>query len=162
HAGEVPVVLPELQRPGARGGVAGARHRRRPAAGVHRVLRRRGSADLQELRDGPPRQMIDVHTHYVPRGMSTPADGPWVRDGSMIMLGDKEFRAIGPSSWDVDVRLADMDADGVSVQVVSPTPVFFGPDVDLARRANDEALALCARAPERLLPMCQVPLPDPD
>lgn len=106
--------------------------------------------------------MIDVHTHYVPRGMSTPSDGPWVRDGSMIMLGDKEFRRIGPQCWDVDARLADMDADGVDVQVISPTPVFFGPDVEIARRANDEALSLCVRAPGRLLPMCQVPLPDPD
>lgn len=106
--------------------------------------------------------MIDVHTHYVPRGMSTPVDGPWVRDGSTIMLGEREFRPIGRQCWDVETRLADMDADGVSAQVVSPTPVFFSPDVELARRANDEALALCAHAPERLLPMCQVPLPDAD
>jgi len=112
--------------------------------------------------------MIDVHTHYVPRGMSTPSDGPWVRDSSMIMLGQREFRRIGPDCWDVDVRLADMDADGVDVQVVSPTPVFFCYDapvdraVEVARAANDAALSMCADAPGRLLPMCQVPLPDPD
>jgi len=112
--------------------------------------------------------MIDVHTHYVPRGMSAPNDGPWVRDSSMIMLGQQEFRRIGPDSWDVEVRLADMDADGVDVQVVSPTPVFFCYDVpveqavEVARAANDAALSMCAGAPERLLPMCQVPLQDPD
>ena len=112
--------------------------------------------------------MIDVHTHYVPRGMSTPSDGPWVRDSSMIMLGQQEFRRIGADSWDVEVRLADMDADGVDVQVVSPTPVFFCYDapvdraVEVARAANDAALSMCAGAPERLLPMCQVPLQDPD
>jgi aminocarboxymuconate-semialdehyde decarboxylase len=61
-----------------------------------------------------------------------------------------------------------MDADGVQIQVVSPTPVFFCYDrpvaaaADLARRANDEALRLCGSAPERLLPMCQVPLQDAD
>ncbi|HEY3716667.1 MAG TPA: amidohydrolase family protein [Jatrophihabitantaceae bacterium] len=112
--------------------------------------------------------MIDVHTHYVPRGMSAPSDGPWVRDDSMIMLGQQEFRRIGADCWDVDVRLADMDADGVEVQVVSPTPVFFCYDapvhraVEVARAANDAALSMCASAPDRLVPMCQVPLPDPD
>ena len=112
--------------------------------------------------------MIDVHTHYVPRGMSTPSDGPWVRDDSVIMLGQQEFRRIGPDSWDVEVRLSDMDADGVGVQVVSPTPVFFCYDapakaaVHIARVANDAALEMCAGAPDRLLPMCQVPLQDPD
>jgi len=61
-----------------------------------------------------------------------------------------------------------MDADGVDVQVVSPTPVFLCYDVpveqavEVARAANDAALAMCAGAPDRLLPMCQVPLPDPD
>jgi aminocarboxymuconate-semialdehyde decarboxylase len=112
--------------------------------------------------------MIDVHTHYVPRGMSRPSDGPWVRDESVIMRGSREFRRIGPSCWDADARVADMDADGVQIQVVSPTPVFFCYDrpvaaaADLARRANDEALRLCGSAPERLLPMCQVPLQDAD
>jgi aminocarboxymuconate-semialdehyde decarboxylase len=100
--------------------------------------------------------------------MSTPSAGAWVRDGSMIMLGQQEFRPIGPQSWDAEVRLADLDADGVDVQVLSPTPVFFGYDaplavaVDTARRVNDEALALCAAASGRLLPMCQVPLQDAD
>ena len=112
--------------------------------------------------------MIDVHTHYVPRGLSTPSDGPWLRDDTVIMQGSKEFRRVGPSSWDVDVRLADMDADGVDVQVLSPTPVFFCYDQSaaeaarMARLCNDFALEMCAAAPERLLPMCQVPLQDPD
>lgn len=112
--------------------------------------------------------MIDIHTHYVPRSMSAPNDGPWVRDDSVIMLGSREFRRIGSSCWDPNVRVADMDADGVDVQVVSPTPVFFCYDqplaaaADIARRANDEALQLCERAPGRLLAMCQVPLQDPD
>ena len=113
--------------------------------------------------------MIDVHTHYVPRGMSTPNDGAWVRNGSMIMVGSDEFRPVGAESWAADRRLADMDADGVDVQVVSPTPVFFGYErsasaaTDAARRANDDALELCADAPRgRLRPMCQVPLQDAD
>jgi aminocarboxymuconate-semialdehyde decarboxylase len=116
---------------------------------------------------------IDVHTHYVPFGWPDlgPA-APWLRIDSeqdaMIMVGSTEFRRIGTPCWDADTRLADMDADGVAVQVVSPTPVFFcyGADLEQAGKIatimNDRALEICASAPDRLLPFCQVPLQDPD
>jgi aminocarboxymuconate-semialdehyde decarboxylase len=116
---------------------------------------------------------IDVHTHYVPKGW--PDLGPAApslrveseRD-AVIMLGDREFRRIQADSWDADVRRADMDADGVAIQVVSPTPVFFSYAVEpvqaarIARVMNDLAVEICAPLPGRLLPMCQVPLQDPD
>ena len=116
---------------------------------------------------------VDVHTHYVPRGWPDLGPGaPWLRleseSDAVIMLGDREFRRIAADCWDASVRLADMDADGVGVQVVSPTPVFFSYAADvaqavrIARILNDLALEICAPAPERLLPMCQVPLQDPD
>lgn len=122
---------------------------------------------------------VDVHTHYVPRSwpdLSTeigPADDwPWPRTESereaMIMIGSTEFRRLGAECWDAEARLADMDADGVDIQVVSPTPAFFsyarpGPQaVKVARIFNDLALEICAPAPDRLLPFAQVPLQDPD
>jgi aminocarboxymuconate-semialdehyde decarboxylase len=116
---------------------------------------------------------IDVHTHYVPRGWPDVADGiPWLRVDShhsaVIMQGDREFRRIGSDCWNAEVRLADMDADGVEIQVVSPTPVFFSyahsvaDAVAVARTFNDLALEICAPAPQRLLPFCQVPLQDAD
>jgi aminocarboxymuconate-semialdehyde decarboxylase len=117
--------------------------------------------------------VIDVHTHYVPRGWPDLGPGtPWLRieteTDAVIMLGDREFRRIQADCWDAPTRLADMDADGIDAQVVSPTPVFFsyGSDVAqairIARILNDLALEICAPAPGRLLPMCQVPLQDPD
>ena len=60
-----------------------------------------------------------------------------------------------------------MDADGIDVQVVSPTPVFFGYDrpadqaVKLARIFNDLTLETLA-GDDRFVPFCQVPLQDPD
>jgi aminocarboxymuconate-semialdehyde decarboxylase len=117
--------------------------------------------------------VIDVHTHYVPFGWpDLGPDAPSLRIDSerdaMIMLGGAEFRRIGAQCWDAAARLADMDADGVEVQVVSPTPVFFSygrSAADAARIAsifNDLALQICAPAPDRLRPLCQVPLQDPD
>lgn len=125
-------------------------------------------------------RVIDVHTHYVPRGwpdLNHPAapNGPAVpsfraqsEHEALIMLGAREFRRISAQSWDAETRLADMDADGVYAQVVSPTPVFFSYAHDPRQAAriacilNDLALEICAPAPERLLPFCQVPLQDPD
>jgi aminocarboxymuconate-semialdehyde decarboxylase len=122
--------------------------------------------------------VVDVHTHWVPRGwpdLGAACGGsgwPWLRVESerqaMIMVGEAEFRPVGAECWDVGTRLAEMDADGVDVQVVSPTPVFFGYDrpadqaVKVARIFNDLALELAAGAPGRLVPFCQVPLQDPD
>ena len=118
--------------------------------------------------------VIDVHTHVVPPGwpdLGAP-DDPWLRmdssSAAAIMLGDREFRRITDACWNADTRLADMDADGIDMQVVLPTPVFFGYDrtpADGARVAgifNDLTLDVCAQAPERLLPFCQVPLQDTD
>lgn len=118
--------------------------------------------------------VIDVHTHVVPPGwpeLGSPGD-PWLRMDSAtaatIMLGDREFRRITDACWNADTRLADMEADGIDVQVVLPTPVFFGYDrtpedgVRVAGIFNDLTLEVCAQAPDRLLPFCQVPLQDPD
>lgn len=117
--------------------------------------------------------LIDVHSHYVPRGWPafTP-EFPTLRVESereaVIMRGDTEFRRITSECWDAAIRLEAMDADGVDVQVVSPTPVFFSYDanpaeaVKIATVFNDLALEICAPAPDRLLPFCQVPLQDPD
>lgn len=121
---------------------------------------------------------IDVHTHYVPRSwpdlgaLTGSADWPWPRVESerdlTIMIGSREFRRVRDDAWNAETRLADMDADGVDVQVVSPTPVFFSyarPGAEAAKAArvlNDLALEICAPDPVRFRPFCQVPLQDPD
>ncbi len=120
--------------------------------------------------------VVDVHSHYVPRGwpdLAATAGGdgwPWLRVESerdaVIMVGSREFRRITDECWDPARRLSDMDADGVGIQVVSPTPVFFGYErpadqaIRIARIFNDLALEICSA--DRLLPLCQVPLQDPD
>jgi aminocarboxymuconate-semialdehyde decarboxylase len=120
--------------------------------------------------------LIDLHTHYVPSGWPDLPGDPertlWLRieseSDAMIMRGTVEFRRIRASCWNADDRLADMDKDGVAVQAVSPTPAFFSyahsarEATRIARIFNDLALEICAPAPDRLWPFCQVPLQDPD
>lgn len=137
--------------------------------------------DHDPTADPPEREAgydtIDVHTHYVPHGwpdLSADAGplAPWLRIESetdaMIMLGSQEFRRIGAQCWDAEMRLKDMDADGIGRQVVSPTPAFFhygrsgAEAARIARIFNDLALDIVAPAPDRLIPFCQVPLQDTD
>lgn len=122
---------------------------------------------------------VDVHTHYVPQGwpdLRRAAGGgdDWPslivesEREAMIMLGTREFRRVQSDCWDAEVRLADMDADGIDLQVLSPTPVFFSyarpadQAIKVAQIFNDLALEICAPAPDRLRPFCQVPLQNID
>jgi aminocarboxymuconate-semialdehyde decarboxylase len=123
--------------------------------------------------------VVDVHSHVVPKGWPELAsecgggsDWPWLRVDSersaMLMVGELEFRPVGCEAWDAKERLADLAADGVDRQVVSPTPVFFSYErpadqaVKVARIFNDLTLECVAGGDDRLVPFCQVPLQDPD
>jgi aminocarboxymuconate-semialdehyde decarboxylase len=122
--------------------------------------------------------VVDLHTHFFPRAWPDLAarygGGAWPSlhhtgpGQATVMLGDRVFRQVTAATWDAEVRLQEMDRDRVDYQVVSATPVLFAYDqdqahaLDCARLMNDEALALAERGKGRLLPLCQVPLQDPD
>ncbi|WP_326822108.1 amidohydrolase family protein [Streptosporangium sp. NBC_01756] len=115
--------------------------------------------------------LIDIHAHVFPKisrteaRMLAGAGEPWLRDG-MMMSGEDDYRPVTPELWDADARLAAMDRIGVDVQAVSSTPLLFGYAANGERAAewcamvNERVLAHCAQAPERLIPLCQVPLQD--
>ncbi|WP_212743135.1 amidohydrolase family protein [Microbacterium sp. 2FI] len=139
---------------------------------------------MPELRRRAPGQglnrvgTIDVHTHMVPFGWpdlsAEVGPGLWPRlrvdseREAMIMIGAREFRRVDERCWDAAARVADMDAEGVDLQVVSPTPVFFSygksgaEAAKVARIFNDLVLEVCAPARNRLIPFAQVPLQDTD
>jgi len=121
---------------------------------------------------------IDIHNHFFPRAwpdlaarFGTP-DWPWIKHTdpghAEIMIGDRFFRKIYAACWDAEVRLREMDRDGIDMQVISATPVLFAynrpPEqaLDCARIFNDAALELCAQGKGRLKSLCQVPLQDID
>ena len=119
---------------------------------------------------------IDMHSHLFPAITREEAlaldatQAPWLRidDAStgMIMRGDKEFRPVHAPLWDADARVADLDKNGVDVQIVSATPIMFGYALDAAKveawsaRMNDLTLEHCKRHPTRLKALAQVPLQD--
>src|SRR5579863_9173240 len=122
--------------------------------------------------------VIDIHNHFFPAAWpdlaeryGTP-DWPWIKHTEAgkadIMVGERFFRHIYSACWDPDVRLEEMNRDGVEMQVISATPVLFAYDrpvehaLDCARLFNDAALELCSRGKGRLKSLCQVPLQDID
>lgn len=123
-------------------------------------------------------QVIDIHNHFFPESWpdlsaryGTP-NWPWIKrtepGKADIMVGDRFFRHIYSACWDPEVRLREMDRDGIDLQVISATPVLFAYDrpiehaLDCARLFNDTALELCSRGKGRLKSFCQVPLQDTD
>ena len=123
-------------------------------------------------------QVIDIHNHFFPSSWpdlaaryGTP-NWPWIKHTEPgkadIMVGDRFFRHIYSACWDPEVRLQEMDRDGVDMQVMSATPVLFAYErpvehaLDCAQLFNDAALELCSRGKGRLKSLCQVPLQDVD
>jgi aminocarboxymuconate-semialdehyde decarboxylase len=122
--------------------------------------------------------VVDMHSHFLPESwpdlaerFGTP-DWPAMRHlgngKAMVMVGEKEFRPVTSACWDPAVRLADMDRDGIDIELLCATPVLFAYQRE-ARAAlacaelfNEAALDLCARGEGRLKALAQVPLQDTD
>src|SRR4051812_21786642 len=176
------MVLPKLSSTGTSGRSPPEEPGKRPAADLCGFQRQRGTPSLQALRNGASRQKmtrtIDIHTHFFPEScpdLAARYGSPnWPRikhtepGKADIMLGDKFFRSIYSACWDPELRLREMDADNIDLQIISATPVLFAYErpaanaLDCAKLFNDAALELCSRGHGRLKALCQVPLQDID
>lgn len=112
---------------------------------------------------------VDLHTHILPHRwpdwtLRTGYAG-WVSldhhapsTARMVQSveggGFRFFRDIGPNCWDPAVRLQEMDAARIDVQVLSTVPVMFSywakpqDALDLSRVLNDHIAEVAAAAPE--------------
>ncbi|GAB6919747.1 amidohydrolase family protein [Rhodococcus erythropolis] len=124
-------------------------------------------------------QVVDVHAHaIVPEVEAAVVGQPGFdvhraldarRNGAeSLTVSGKMFAARIPQLTGLDRRLADMDAAGIDVQVVSPSPsqYHYWADLELARTvtssANRGIAALVAEEPSRLVGLGLVPLQHPD
>jgi aminocarboxymuconate-semialdehyde decarboxylase len=119
---------------------------------------------------------IDIHAHLVPRGAweAAAAGRDWhgyrhePGEGLGVFLG--AGRRIGFTSpkvrFTAEERLADMDAQGVDMQVLSIHTPFFGYHLDatagraLTREVNEEIAAMTRRWPDRFVGLATLPMQD--
>ncbi len=122
---------------------------------------------------------VDIHSHFFPlinreqaASLGLGEQTPWLRDDGdgtgQMMVGDQEYRPVKAPLWDPAARLAEMDAVGTNVQVVSATPMLFGyaaeakNSIAWSAMINDWAREMAEADPVRLRTLCQVPLQDVD
>jgi len=122
--------------------------------------------------------VIDVHAHAVPSSLSTAHTvGQWY--GLPVARTEQQLLRVSPaggservSPWshaaeNVSRRLADMDATGVDIQIVSLLPSLWWFDeavLDVAaaaRQTNDDFIALARQHPQRLRVFAHLPLHQP-
>lgn len=122
---------------------------------------------------------IDMHSHHFPR-LSEKEGAALGNESSLwlsidpngetgqIMTGSKAFRPVERVLWDAHARLAQMDEQGVDIQLSCATPIMFrysapaAVAADWSARMNDHALEFASADPARLKVLAQVPLQDLD
>jgi aminocarboxymuconate-semialdehyde decarboxylase len=117
---------------------------------------------------------IDVHAHFLHPEVMRESAPRWILSG----FGARPFEPPPPGSpralqtakmLDPEQQLADMDARGIDVHVLSASTVVQGTawaepahQAELERKANDEAARWVAHAPERFVGSFTLPLRDVD
>lgn len=138
------------------------------------------SQGAAEGRSGRRQPVVDVHAHWFPADLPdwtrTTGDPRWpslaidgAKDGGAgrIVLGDgTTFRSVRAPLWDLEPRLAELDAAGVSHQLISPVPIMLTywaepqPAAGFASAVNDELAAAVEAGRGRLLGLGTVPMQD--
>jgi aminocarboxymuconate-semialdehyde decarboxylase len=121
---------------------------------------------------------IDIHTHILPKAWPDLRErygyGGFLQlqhhqNGCATMMVDgNRFREISENCWNPEIRLAECDAAGVDVQVLSTVPIMFTywakPEdtFDLARILNDHIASVVRDYPERFAGLGTIPMQSPD
>ena len=122
--------------------------------------------------------LVDVHTHAIDDDLpdlrrAYPHDSwPSVeRTGETeahLLFGGQPYRRIDHRCWSPEVRLSDMDCNGVAMQLLSPIPVTFcyrasaAGAAELASAQNEFFARIVRQHPTRFAALGAVALQDPD
>jgi aminocarboxymuconate-semialdehyde decarboxylase len=125
-----------------------------------------------------PAGLIDVHTHAIDCDLTDlsarypgdrwPSVDRHTATEAWLVFGGRRYRPIDHRCWSTEARIADMDRDGVSVQVLSSIPVTFCYQAsalgaaELAAAQNDFLARMVSAHPSRFAALGAVPLQDPD
>jgi predicted TIM-barrel fold metal-dependent hydrolase len=113
---------------------------------------------------------VDVHTHFLPAtlvdALRRRTELPRITDGQ-IEYGEGNGHALLPNMGDLELRLHDMDEQGIDLAVLGANVpgVDWFPAADapaIARDVNDELNDLAAAHPDRLAALATVPMQAPD
>ena len=119
-----------------------------------------------------PVPRIDIHAHYYPERFIDVMESEGCRCGAcvrrdprgpVIDAGPLHAGPLARRFIDLDLRVAEMDAQGVDIQALSLTqPMVYWADAPLARRLsavlNDELVAAHDRYPTRLVGLAMLPV----
>jgi aminocarboxymuconate-semialdehyde decarboxylase len=133
------------------------------------------SRNKQALRANGARA-IDIHAHYYPQsfldliaeeGKRFKAEYRMTADGFYLSSPAGSIGPLPTKIIDLKQRMADMDAQGVSIQAISlTTPMVSWADADLSlklsRTWNDAASEAHEAYPTRLVALMTLPMLDPD
>ena len=121
---------------------------------------------------------IDLHTHILPYSLPDLRErygyGGFIElehhapCRARMLIDGKFFREVEDNSWDPAKRIAECDADGVSVQALSTVPVMFSywakPQHahDLSQILNDNIADTVAAHPRRFVGLGTLPMQAPE
>ncbi len=132
------------------------------SCGLQRAAARTGKPqDRRIVKVGGERvRTIDMHCHCAVREVLPLVEGTKLEKPLRFQLNGQ---LVGPPLAD---RLADMDDQGVDMQVMSINPFWFGAERDLARRVvdlqNEKLSQMCAARPDRIAAFGTVALQFPE
>ena len=120
---------------------------------------------------------IDIHCHYLNPDaaakvapLNPAAHEMQIKFANAITreTNKKQVAERAPKLSNIEVRLKDMDRQGIDIQAVSPAPqqTYYWTEpqmgAELARQVNERLAEIVAKWPERFVGLGTVPLQDPD
>ena len=167
---------PHLSARSAQGGFGAAAAIAAPAADAFAESHAETSAKTRLMLQTPGVRPIDIHAHYYPQsffdvivedGKRFHAEYHKSEGGFSFKTPEGNQALMAPKFMDLELRLADMDRQGIAIQAVSlSSPMVYWGDEALSHKLaaawNDGASAAHRQYPTRIVALMSLPMLYPD